>query len=586
MKQWFSNLPMHWWIKFWGTLVALVFGVMFTVPTFLGEVNTWPKWATSVFPQARVALGLDLKGGLHLVLEVDVEKSLRESLTRSVNRARELSMDKGIKTSDMVVESDYSATVMIEDSGKTKEFVEAVRAQTMLLAFDKEVGKKLHFLPIQSRIDDYSSDVLKQAINTIRNRIDQFNVAEPSIMQQGSRRIIVQMPGLQDPERAKQLIGNTAQLDFRLVLNEVTEDKVPQLVIEARTALNIPEDDTKPETMRTISQWLRDNGKITSNATIMLARTMGATDKGMRVVESFPYLVEANSKLTGELIENATVVSVQDSIQQALAVSLSFKPQGAKIFGELTTEAVKPVNVPHKIAIVLDENVQSAPTVENPIMNGQAQITMGSRGADYDKKYKEAQDLALVLKAGALPASVRIIEERQVGPSEGEENIRMGLYSSVISGAIVIVFMIFVYGNAGIVANIGMLFNVLIILAFLAAFGATLTLPGIAGIVLTMAVAVDGNVIINERIREELRNGVPAKQAFYRGYGESFETLLDAHVTSAVAGIVLLAYGNPAIKGFAITTLIGIFSTLFTSYYVTEVIGMWLLEKTRIKRFH
>ena len=216
-------------------------------------------------------------------------------------------------------------------------------------------------------------------------------------------------------------------------------------------------------------------------------------------------------------------------------------------------------------------------------MGGRAQITLGN-SFDVEQQRKEAQDLALVLRAGALPASVKIIEERQVGPSEGEENIRAGVLSSAVAGGLVVGFMLFFYGVSGIVANLAMLLNAVLIFAFLAAFGATLTLPGIAGIVLTMAVAVDGNVIINERIREGIRSGLNPKQAFYRGYSHSFSTLVDANVTSAVAGIVLLIFGNPAVKGFAVTLLAGIMSTLFTSYYVTEVIGQWMLEKFGARR--
>jgi protein-export membrane protein SecD len=201
------------------------------------------------------------------------------------------------------------------------------------------------------------------------------------------------------------------------------------------------------------------------------------------------------------------------------------------------------------------------------------------------EQMKQAQDLALVLRAGALPASVKVVEERQIGPTEGAQNIHAGVISTIVAAVLVVVVMLFIYGLSGLVANVAMVFNVLLILAFMALFGATLTLPGIAGIVLTMAIAVDGNVVINERIREEIRSGFNQKQAFYKGYTTSFRTLIDAHITSAVAGIVLMIYGNPTVKGFAVTLLCGIVCTLFTSYYVTEVIGQWLVERTKIKRF-
>lgn len=597
----FSDLPLSWWGKFIGMLVALIFCLAFTLPTFLGDPKTWPRvesgaeagqpvnWyhrlAETVLPSSRVSLGLDLKGGLHLVLEVDVEQSIRDSIARSVNRAKDSLLEQGLKAEIPNVAEDYATTLTIEDPSKQEDFVKAVSTSTQLIAFNRMEGNTLYFTPNQTRIGDYTGLILQQAINTIRNRIDQFGVAEPSIVQQGTRRIVVQMPGLQDTGRAKELIGNTAQLDFRLVLNEVSQDRLDGLLDEARTATSIAKEDTKPETIAKLSQWLRDNKKISTGATIMLSRTYTNDGGAATLSGTVPYLVEAQPKLTGDLIDDAQVVQTSNNIVPELAVSLAFKPQGAKLFGELTKTAFEPKNAPHQIAIVLDQNVNSAPVVNEPILTGNAQITLGRGSANYDDKFKEAQDLALVLRAGALPATVRVVEERQIGPSEGEENIRAGLTSSLLAALVTIIAMIVIYGNSGLIANFAMLFNALLILAFLAAFGATLTLPGIAGIVLTMAVAVDGNIIINERIREEIRSGHTPKQAFYMGYNASFMTLVDAHVTSAVAGLVLLIYGNPAVKGFAITLMCGIVSTLFTSYYVTEVIGQWLIEKTGIKRF-
>ncbi|MEY3902326.1 MAG: protein translocase subunit SecD [Pseudomonadota bacterium] len=598
----FTGLPLMWWVKFSLTLCALLFSVAFTIPTFLGDPQTWQreapvgeetlgkpvKWyhrfAESVLPSQRISLGLDLKGGLHLVLEVDVEKSVKDSVSRALARARDLGEKDGIKSISANVADDYRTTVELEDAAKAEAFKKIVSEQTILIQFDKTDGKTVSFVAQPASVERYSAEILQQAINTIRNRIDQFGVAEPNIFRQGDRRVVVQMPGLQDPARAKQLIGNTAQLDFRLVSAELRTDQLETAMAEARTALNLPKDDTKPETIQKISQWLRDNRKIGTSLTVMLDRKLEVSGGVSKVVSAVPYLVEATSRLTGDMIESAVENADQSSLVPQYVVSLNFNPQGTKVFGDLTKQAREPQNAPHQIAIILDENITSAPVVNEPILGGRAQITLG-RGQDMEQQRKDAQDLALVLRAGALPASVKIIEERQVGPSEGEENIKAGVVSSVVAGVLVVGFMLYFYGVSGMVANIAMLLNAVLILAFLAAFGATLTLPGIAGIVLTMAVAVDGNVIINERIREEMRNGLNSKQAFYRGYNQSFETLVDAHVTSAVAGLVLLIYGNPAVKGFAITLLAGIISTLFSSYYVTEVIGQWLIEKTRIRRF-
>lgn len=597
-----SGLPLMWWVKFALTLCALLFSLSFTIPTFLGDpaewkreapaegetlgrpVNWYHRFAEAALPSQRISLGLDLKGGLHLVLEVDVEKSLRDSISRAMTRARDLGDKEGIKSQAANVSDDYKTTIEVEDAAKVEAFKKIISEQTALIQFDKAEDRKIMFVANPASVERYNSEILQQAINTIRNRIDQFGVAEPNIFRQGDRRVVVQMPGLQDPGRAKQLIGNTAQLDFRLVSSELRNDQLENVMQEARTALNLPKEDTKPETIQKISQWLRDNGKISKTLTVMLDRKTEVSGGTAKIVSATPYLVEATSRLTGDMIDSAMEAADQSSLVPHYVVSLNFNPQGTKVFGELTKQAREPQNAPHQIAIILDENITSAPVVNEPILGGRAQITLG-RNQNLEQQRKDAQDLALVLRAGALPASVKIIEERQVGPSEGEENIRAGVLSSVVAGFLVVAFMLYFYGVSGMVANLAMILNAILILAFLAAFGATLTLPGIAGIVLTMAVAVDGNVIINERIREEMRNGLNAKQAFYRGYNQSFETLVDAHVTSAVAGVVLLIYGNPAVKGFAITLLAGIISTLFSSYYVTEVIGQWLIEKTRVRRF-
>jgi len=599
-----AQLPILWWVKLALILMTLVFGISFTIPTFMGDPSSWShkvvtnkdgeeskvfdawyhKVAGALSPDSRIALGLDLKGGLHLVLEVDVVQSLKDSIARALNRARDLAHEKGLSSHALIVNNDYSVTLEINDINNKDEFVKIAKDQTSLVLFDRTEGNTLYFVGASNRIEEYTRQILGQAMSTVRNRIDQFGVVEPSLFQQGGKRIVVQMPGVLDAKRAKELIGNTAQLDFRRVLGDIPSEKFEGLLEEGKKALLILESDTSVESVSRVSQWLRDNNKIPLHATFLLQRQYVTESGTTKLLSSRPYLVEAQPRLTGEMLERAEAASVSQYVPD-YGVHLTFNPPGAKVFGEITTEAHKPQNAPHQIAIVLDGNINSAPEVREPILGGTAQITLGRSGVSAESKWKQAQDLALVLRAGALPASVKIVEERQIGPSEGEENIRSGVLASAIAGGLVAVLMLAIYGRSGLVANIAMVFNVLLILAFLAAFGATLTLPGIAGIVLTMAVAVDGNVIINERIREELRLGYTHKQAFYHGYQASFTTLVDAHVTSAVAGVVLLIYGNPAVKGFAVTLLTGIVSTLFTSYYVTEVIGQFLVEKTRWKRF-
>ncbi len=603
LKRLFSGFPVTWWVKFSLTLLSLIFVFLFTVPTFLGDPETWPRVAEgpdagrpertihrvaeAVLPSARVSLGLDLRGGLHIVLDVDVDASMKENITRALNRITARAADQKIVTSESKIADDLSVSITISDATKAEDLKKIVTEETPLLLFNQiQGGTTLTFSPLTSRIEERKAQVLQQAINTIRNRIDQFGVAEPSIFAQGDRRIVVQMPGLTDANRARELIGNTARLDFRLVSGKMDRTMLGKLLDEARTATGTAADDQSVPTIEKLSQWLRDNQKIPVDQTILLERTV-VNEKGVtKISETTPYLVELSPKLTGDFIDTADAGMSQSSLMPQYVVNMSFNPQGAKIFGDLTTEAFKPENSPNQIAIVLDGNINSAPSVNNgPILTGRAEITLGAGGFDMTARQKEAQDLALVLRAGALPAKVAIVEDRQVGPSEGAANIRAGILSSIISAVLVILFMLVIYGLSGVVANLAMLLNGLLVLAFLAAFGATLTLPGIAGIVLTMAIAVDTNVVVNERIREELRNGAGHKAAFYRGYSESTSALFDSYVTSILVALVLLVYGNPAIKGFSVTFLVGTLTTMFSSYYVTEVMGTWLIEKTKVKRF-
>ncbi len=588
-------LSLAWWIKFSIVLCTLIFTLFFSLPTFFGDMEVNPetqgykrvinKIITSVLPDVKVSLGLDLKGGLHLVLEVDDHKSVVQNITRAYSRSRDSLKSQSINIPEVITLSEtFAYELPIESEEISKKVSAAIEEQTAFIRSESYKDGILKFEGVQKNIEVYRENILKQAITTIRNRIDEFGVAEPSIFQQGQKHIVIQMPGVKDPKRAKELIGNTAQLDFRMVFKDISHEQLKEYVGEAQKNLGIDPTDVSIESIEKCSEWLTVNKKLPEGTTLILQRIY-EVEKGIKVLTNWlPYLVEANPKVTGEMIENAQVFTTYESVVPEERVFITFTPQGAKFFGDLTQKAIDNSRSTHQIAIILDSNINSAPTVSEPILNGTASITTRS-ATDSQTRLKEAQDLALVLRAGSLPASVKVVEEREIGPSEGEENIQAGIYSTLGAAAVVMLLMLIVYGGSGIIAITAMIFNVFLILALLACFGATLTLPGIAGIVLTMAIAVDGNVIINERIREEIRHGLSPRDAFYKGYQSSFFTLVDAHITSAVAGLVLLFYGNPSVKGFAVSLLVGIISTLFTSYTVTEVIGQWLLEKTGSKKF-
>jgi preprotein translocase subunit SecD len=606
MKKWFEGLPLLWWLKLFFIVLALFFGVLFVLPSFLGNSSLWPqssetgdylKWhhrvASKILPDTHLALGLDLRGGGQLTLAVDLEETLNDRLKRSIERVR-LSLSKENIDLDGIHYESESIRITFEKDNDWKRIAEVMRDQVDSLNPTPDVlqdEKALIFYYNNKYIQSLTKKILAQSVEAIRERTNAYGLVEPSVFQSGRDRIVVQIPGVYNPDETKEVLGSSAQLDFRLVYGDFEPEQLNSWIAEARKDLKIEEEgDSLLENSRLlnrISEHLRNQEKIPAGRTILpLKVTRDGEDENEKDY-FYPYLVELFPRLTGDLIDEAIAEQGRASLSflPEPMVFLKFNSQGAKLFGDLTTDALKSEIVNHQVAIVLDDIIISAPRVSTPILTGDAQISLGSSG-HLEKKLTEARDLAMMLRSGALPAKVKVVEERQIGPSEGRANIRSGLLSSLAAAIGLITFILLIYGNAGLVANLGMLFNVLLILAVLAAFGATLTLPGIAGIVLTMAIAVDGNVIINERIREEVRRGSSHRNAFYKGYRNSFVTLLDAHLTSAVGGVVLLSYGNPAIKGFAVTLLIGIFSTLFTSYYFTEVVGLWLVEKTRFKRFH
>ncbi|MCK5312507.1 MAG: protein translocase subunit SecD, partial [Desulfobacteraceae bacterium] len=371
---------------------------------------------------------------------------------------------------------------------------------------------------------------------TIRNRIDEFGVSEPEIRIQGTQRILIQLPGIKDPERAKALIGKTAQLTFQLV----DEDNDVRLAIEKNRA---PVGDV-----------------------IMYEER---EDKTTKALSTIPYLIKKRILLDGSRLTDARVEFDQFGQPQ---VGIAFDRKGARRFEKITGE-----NLKKRLAIVLDNKVYSAPTIQSRIAGGKAVITGNFT-------LNEARDLAIALRAGSLPAPVKIIEERTVGPTLGADSIRMGLISMVAGGIFVILFMFIYYKKAGLIADFALIANIILIGGGLAAFQATLTLPGIAGIILTIGMAVDANVIIFERIREELRGGKTPLAAMNSGFEKARLTILDANVTTLIAAIVLFQFGSGPVKGFAVTLSLGIFASLFTALIVSKAIFDFLLENKKVTK--
>ncbi len=476
-------------------------------------------------PKRTINLGLDLQGGLHLVLGVDVDKALEAQVDRAGDTIKADLEKKGIGVTRIERRGPTELVLQLAQPGQWKD---AQPVWTDLGTFDaKDVDEAAGRLVLALKpreVAQLRDLAVRQGLETIRNRIDQFGVAEPAIQQQGDNRILVQLPGVQDPQRAKDLIGKTALLEFKLV-----DEKVD------------------PEAAQ--------RGTVPAGDEILYQRRI---DKETKQERKVPFVVQKKALITGRDLATARVSIDQNTSEPY--VSVEFNNAGAKAFGDLTD-----ANVGKRLAIVLDGNVHSAPQIREKIPSGRAQITGGFTT-------EEATDLAIVLRAGALPAPVQILEERTVGPSLGADSIRKGLLSTLAAALAVVAFMLIYYRLSGLIADVALALNLLILMAAMAGFHATLTLPGIAGIVLTIGMAVDTNILIFERIREELRGGKTVRAAIDSGFARAFRTVIDTHVTVLVSAAILYQFGTGPVKGFAVSLAIGILASLFTAVFFTRLI--------------
>jgi preprotein translocase subunit SecD len=503
--------------------VAALVAIIYLLPNF---VDPLPLWWSSILPSEKIHLGLDLQGGTHLVLEVQVDKAVEHNLERVRNDLLNLFRERGL--SGVSVERVQGTQLQIRAPSESVERVRGVLKgdfpNLTVVNTQTTAGTTEFFVNLSKEelraVRDFAVD---QSLETIRNRIDQFGVSEPIIQRQGQQDILIQLPGIQDPDRAKEIIGKTALLEFKLVDDNADGESAVR---------------TGPPPGRQVLYGYGEKGEAGS-----APRTA--------------YVVESRTLMTGEYIADARV---RPSTQlQGPYVELILNASGARLFEQITG-----ANVRRRLAIVLDNRVYSAPVIQERIAGGRASIT-----GSFD--IKEARDLAIILRAGALPAPVEIVEERTVGPSLGQDSIRQGINSFIIGGALVIVFMIAYYKGAGVVAVVALLFNVLFLIAILAGFQAVLTLPGIAGIVLTVGMAVDANVLINERIREELRAGRAPRSAVEAGYQHALPAILDSNVTTFLSGVILFQFGTGPIKGFAVTLCVGILTTVITAVYLSRI---------------
>jgi preprotein translocase subunit SecD len=504
-------------------LVVLVIALIYLTPSIS---VTLPTWWPNILPEDKIHLGLDLKGGIHLILEVQAQKAVESHLERMTEDIKQSLRKAKIRYQELNRSGPdrIGLTLLRREDSKAVEKIISDTFSDMSVVFGSpaEGLPRLDLVLSQQAQHHIKRMAVDQAVETITNRIDQFGVVEPDIRPQGRDRILVQLPGIKDPKRAIDIIGRTAQLEFKLVDEENS--------VEEALKGNIPPGD---EILYQIKAEAGSQTKI-------------------------PFLLKKRAVITGEYLTDARVQI--DSRYNEPYVSLTFDSRGARLFEQITG-----ANIKKRLAIVLDNVVNSAPVIQDRIAGGRAQIT--GRFTMY-----EARDLAIVLRAGALPAPVKIIEERAVGPSLGKDSIDKGLKSAIIGGLIVILFMAFYYKLAGIIADLALLLNIVLIGAGLALFGATLTLPGIAGVILIIGMAVDANVLIFERIREELRLGKTPRAAVDGGYSKALVTILDANITTLIAALVLFQFGTGPVKGFAVTLSIGIIASLFTAIVITRLI--------------
>jgi preprotein translocase subunit SecD len=502
-------MPRHLWLRCGIVVVVLAVSLWYLYP-----------------PRQSINLGLDLQGGIHLVLGVEVDKYVATQTERAGADLKAGLERKGVGVKRVAREGLSSLAIELASASNWNDALTVAAEFTAFEVGQRDEKAARFTLAMQPRqVIQLRDDAVRQGVETIRNRVDQFGVAEPTITRQGEDRILIQLPGVQDPDRAKALIGKTALLEFKML-----DEQTP---VEQALAGRLP------ETSEVVHQ--------------------RRVDKETKAERKIPHVVQKRALLTGAELTRAEVQADPNSPGN-WQVAIEFTATGTRIFGEVTEQ-----NVGRHLAIILDGSLYSAPRINERIPGGRA-VNTGQFTVD------EARDLAIVLRAGALPAPVTMLEERTVGPSLGADSIRQGMIAILGSGVAVFVFMLLYYRLSGAIADVALVLNLVILLACMAALGATLTLPGIAGIALTIGMAVDTNVLIFERIREELRVGKTVRAAIDAGFARALRTIIDTHLTVMVTAAILYNFGTGPVKGFAVSLFLGLAASLFTAYFFTRLL--------------
>ena len=527
--------------KVWSIILICLAGILFSLPNLFTreQLNSLPSW----LPKHQVNLGLDLRGGAHLLLEVDTSSVVRERLEALVDGARSELRSANLRYTGISVTGANAVSVRLRDPADGQRVRDALQklAQPMqasvlglgggLPDVTIEQGEGVVRLVLSEQaVLERTRSAVAQSMEIVRRRIDQTGVNEPTIQIQGRDRILVQLPGVDDPERIKRLLGTTAKLTFHLLDNSADPNSV-----------------TAP-----VGSMIIDSDKDIDPS----------TGRPMR------FVVKRKVELSGDLLSDAQAGTDPRSGQPV--VNFRFNTAGAKRFAEITQ-----ANVGLPFAVVLDNKVLTAPRINEPILGGSGQISGNFT-------FASANELAVLLRAGALPAPLKVVEERTVGPDLGADSIRAGLISILVAALLVVLYMVLAYGLFGLFADVALIANLLLTLAAMSLLQATLTLPGIAGLLLTLGMSVDANVLINERIREETKLGKSPMAAMEAGFKRAFSTIVDANLTTLLKMLILYAMGSGSVKGFAVTISLGIITSMFTATVVVRLMMVTWLRSRKV----
>ncbi len=509
-----------------------------------------PEWWHKVAPTG-LHLGLDLQGGMHLVLKVDLDKAIENSLDFAAQDLKNQLLDQRISVVRTASANPNEIIFTLPNSDSLQSVKDIVKGDFPNLDIDVQADEgsfpRIIITLKKDQIDFIHKNAVNQSLEIIRNRIDQFGVSEPVIVRQGEDEIIVQLPGVKDPDRALSLIGQTAQLEFKVVDGEGTST-LPALISQAENSGQWHDGESRKKLNQVLAHSLPSDARIYFEKEV---------DPETKLEKRIPLLLKNQVLMTGDMVKDAQV-RVGGSFNEPY-VSLDLTGRGGKVFAKITEKFVN-----QRLAIVLDGVVRSAPVIREKIMGGSAQIS-GSF------TYEDATDLAIILRVGALPAPVSIVQNLTVGASLGQDSIDKGISSGLLGAVLVLIFMVVYYRMSGVIANLALILNIFFLFAGLAALQATLTLPGIAGIILSIGMAVDSNVLIFERMREEFAIGKSVKSGVEGGYDMAFWTIVDSQVTTLITALALFLFGTGPIKGFAVTLSLGVTFNLFTTLFATRL---------------